>query len=390
MNFTSFRYLWMGQACANLGDILYIVALITILFESTQSALFLAMLPFFNAFGRFVGGMSGPIWLNRYLLKKILIIPQWSKTLLLLVLSTVVEVNQPAIPIVLGFVLTIAVLDGCQAPAARAMLPRLVSEQTLIKANSFFSVVTQSIQLIGWAVGGILVSFIGGSSVLWFTVFLFGLSSLLMVFITDSSTNRQWQNSSVSLKTISVGWSIIWNRRLFRRFHFVIFLDTMANVVWIAAIIYVFVAEVLKKPEAYWGAINTTFFIGLIAGGWLVGRISRTMPKRTYMLGAAVGSNLCTIWFGFNTVPWLALGLSVVFGITEQIKSIAIDTTFQTVASSEELPLLYSAQEALVTLTFGTASLGFGWLADELGVKSVFLIAGCLMMLGTTILWKRT
>ncbi len=50
----SFRFLWIGQSMANLGDVFYIVAIISLLYTLTESPFALALVPFMNMFGRFI------------------------------------------------------------------------------------------------------------------------------------------------------------------------------------------------------------------------------------------------------------------------------------------------------------------------------------------------
>lgn len=135
----SFRFLWIGQSLANLGDIFYIVGLISILYLSTESPFILALVPFLNMFGRFISGLLSPLLLNRYSLKTLLIYSQASKTLLLFFLAIILALDRTAnVFVLISFVFVIALLDGWAAPASQAMLPRLVMKNELVKANSFF------------------------------------------------------------------------------------------------------------------------------------------------------------------------------------------------------------------------------------------------------------
>ncbi|MBA2176064.1 MFS transporter [Halobacillus locisalis] len=388
MKSSSFRFLWIGQAMANLGDVFYIVGLISIMYAASQSAFYLALLPFINTFGRFISGYLSPLLFEKYPLKTLLSRSQIIKTLFLLGLATFTTIQpQGSIVIILFFIFTIAFLDGWAAPASRAMLPRLVNKQEIVKANSFFSLVSQVVQLGGWALGGVMVAWIGGQNVIWLTFTLFILSSVFMMLMQDSTEFSQSIEKSTRV-VLKEGWSTIWNTPIFQKIHVVIFIESIANVVWIAAIIYVFVSEVLQKSEAWWGYINTTFFIGLILGGLYCARypsfIERNLKK--VMILTSVSVSIATLWFGFNRIASLALVLSVVFGIVEQIKSITMETYLQTEATSDDLPKIYGAQGALTALTFGLSSLLLGGIADVFGVQYAFLLAGTLLAIAAVYL----
>ncbi|MCP3026432.1 hypothetical protein [Halobacillus sp. A5] len=73
--------------------------------------------------------------------------------------------------------------------------------------------------------------------------------------------------------------------------------------------------------------------------------------------------------------------MSVLYGISEQIKSITLETYLQNEATVVDLPKIYGAQRALTSLTFGLSSLLLGGMADVFGVQYVFLLAGILLAL---------
>ncbi|MCP3033316.1 MFS transporter [Halobacillus sp. A1] len=381
----SFRFLWTGQGLANMGDVFYIVGLVSILYSMSESVLYLTLLPFVNTFGRFISGLLSPIVFNKYPLQPLLSYSQFGKTMVLLGLACWMLADpRPSIIGILLFIFTLAFLDGWAMPASRAMIPRLVGPADIVKANGFLSIVSQTIQLGGWALGGIVVAVVGGFNVLWLTLFLFVLSTVMMFLIKDEANNHIEKSAERIGKVLKEGWAEIWDNRLFRNIHVAIFLEAMAGVVWIAAIIYVYVAEVLHKGEAWWGYINTSFFLGLLLGGLICTKFAQIIELnlKKIMLFGSVGVSVLTLWFGLNSTAWLALGISMVFGCVEQIKSITFETFLQKETASGMLPKIYGAQESLTALTFGLSSLMFGAIAERFGVQSAFVTAGLLLAAG--------
>lgn len=385
MKSKSFRYLWLGQSLANLGDILYIVGLISILYGVSESALILAMLPFLNTFGRFVSGMFSPLLFARYKLKFLLVLSQALKSFVLLGLSLWVNlVAEQSLMVIYGFILLIALLDGWAMPATGAMLPRLVEKHEILKANSFLSVVLDTIQMAGWAIGGMLVAFFNGYNVLWLTLGLFLLSTWMMFQLRDPKEKEIKRREEKTMDLLKSGWIKLWKNRLYRALHLQITIDTVANVVWIAAILYIFVFEVLQASEAWWGYINTVFFIGLLLGGLLCTTYAKQVEGRLRMMMilSSLAVSMITFFFGANSILILALILAGIHGFTQQIKGISIDTFLQKEARLEELPMIYAAQNALISLVFSFSSLAFGVLAEVYHVRFVFLVSGLLLLIG--------
>lgn len=50
-------------------------------------------------------------------------------------------------------------------------------------------------------------------------------------------------------------------------------LEGMVVGVWVLVIVYVFVKEILNKNEVWWGYINSSFFVGMVFGGFVLLKI---------------------------------------------------------------------------------------------------------------------
>ncbi|MDW2877360.1 MULTISPECIES: MFS transporter [Bacillaceae] len=383
MKSKSFRSLWIGQSLANLGDVFYIVGLISILYSVTGSPVYLALLPFLNMAGRAVSGAISPLMLNKYKLKSMLVSSQVSKTLALFILSGRLWLqSSPEIMFVLVLIFVIAFFDGWALPASDAMLPRLVEKEELMKANSFLALLNESIQLGGWALGGILTAAAGGQNVIWLTLAFYAVSSLMMQLINDKTPFQSNTEKQSTVNVLLEGWISIWTQPVLRSFHVVILIEAIANVVWIAAILYVFVAEVLKAGEAWWGYINTSFFMGLILGGVICKKFSSIFEKnmKLTLISASFGVAIVTLLFGANSLAWAALLLVFLSGLIHQIKGIILYTYIQKEVAAEELPKVFSAQHTLVSMAFALSTVLFGAMAENNSAEITFVIAGILLL----------
>lgn len=382
MKSKSFRFLWVGQSMANLGDVFYIVGLISILYVITESPFILALLPFLNMFGRFLSGLISPLLLNRFPLRTLLVYSQVYKTFLLFFLSlTMFFQATTSTLIILIFVFLIAFLDGWAAPASQAMLPRLVSADELIKANGFFSIVYKTVNLGGWALGGLLVAFLGGQNVVLFTLSLYIIATFMMKQIVDPTPFHRKDLKGSKNDEFKEGWQMVWNNPLYKSLYVMIAFEAVANVVWVASILYIFVTEVLGETETLWGTINTSFFIGMLIGGVICTRFAPFIEKnlKYVLIIFSFGISLITLLIGLTTIVWLSLVFVGVSGIFQQLKAIAADTFLQKAALPEELPKIYAVQSTIIALLFAVSSLSFGALAEISDVRVVFFLAATLL-----------
>ncbi|MHC8516618.1 hypothetical protein [Sporosarcina sp. ITBMC105] len=65
------------------------------------------------------------------------------------------------------------------------------------------------------------------------------------------------------------------------------------------------------------------------------------------------------------------------------------DTYLQQHATADELPKVYAAQSALVSLLFAIGSVGFGLLAELWDVRITYLLSGVLLLLASVLLYKQ-
>ena len=161
----------------------------------------------------------------------------------------------------------------------------------------------------------------------------------------------------------------------------IIVFEAVANVVWIASILYVFVTEVLGETEAWWGYINTSFFIGMVVGGIICSRFTSVFEKnlKFVLITFSFGISILTLLFGLTTIVWLSLIFMGLIGIFQQLKAIAANTFLQKSASPEELPKIYAVESALVSLLFAVSSLLFAALAEIWDVRITFVISAILL-----------
>jgi MFS family permease len=378
----AFRHLWIGQALANMGDILYIVALIFLIHRVSGSPVYLTAVPFVITFSRFISSILAPLLLNRSQMKSLIAYSQLAKTLLLILFLVIVLFANGNVWIYLGMASLISFLDGWALPARNAYVPFIVKREELMGANGFLSTVDQTIQFSSWALGGLLLAILNESLLFILVIVLFLISTLYMLKlpVIPSTTLHQKQHW---WKQFGEGWSEVSRNKRLRNIFFVYGLESAAGAVWIAAVLYLYVDLVLHRSAAWWGFINSSFFIGLVIASFLVfKRHGLFSGKRSGWLPICmIMTSIVTFLFAWNTAAFAALFLSVLFGAFDQIKTIMLQTYLQESTPPDEMGKVYAAQGALTTLIFGLSSLGVGMLLEFTTVQIIFSISAFLLLL---------
>jgi MFS family permease len=378
----SFRFLWIGQMSANLGDVLYVVCLIKLIYDATGSVTYMSLVPFFNTFSGLISGLLAPLIINKYNLKSVLVYSQIGKTFLLLGLCFIaVFIHLETLFVIYLLICIVSFLDGWASPARNALVPSFVDENKLIKTNSLLVISDQVVQLVAWPIGGILLVTWGAENILWLSLSLYVCSTISMGNISGVPSSKPSEDQS-SWHILKEGWSIIWNSKQLRTISFMNILETFANGVWIAAILFVYVSQALHKGENWWGFINASFFAGMLLAGIIIYRFSYILERN---LGKTIFWStftliVITFLFGNTTMPWFALFVSFLLGLPQMARDVAETTMIQRSAQGGLLAKVYSARGTLIFASFGISSVVMGWITDTFSVRMTFNVATTLFI----------
>lgn len=386
----NFSLLLLGQSLANIGDVLYIVGVISTIFVLTDSAFAASFVPFTIATSMFISSLLTPLLVEKFNLKWLLAGSQIAKTILLFILGFLLigltVANYYFIFLIIGL---IAFFDGCANPIRQTLTPYYVQPEHLIQANGISETITQIIQAGMWFVGSSLLMIMSSQQLIWLVGCLFVMASIILCFL-ESVNNHDTTELKGKLEKIKEGWRTLSNTPVLRRIAWIEFLETIAATVWIAAILYVFVNDALNVGEKWWGFINGANFLGLILGSAYCIKFSSFVGRKiaTFIFVGSFASFLFTILFSINSIPMISLLLSLLVGLFGQIKQIPQQTVIQTSVSKEQLSTVYTSLGAIGTGIFGVGSLVMGVLADLLGIRIVFVISGLLLAIVSTIAYK--
>ncbi|MBT2640393.1 MFS transporter [Bacillus sp. ISL-39] len=385
----NFTLLLTGQSLANMGDVLYMVSVISTIFVLTESATAASFVPFTITSAMFVSSLLTPLLIGKVNLNWLMAGTQIGKTFLLVLLG-VILIGLSASDFYWIYVLIglIAFLDGCANPISQTLIPHYVKPEDLVQANGITETVAQILQALMWFIGSLFLLVLNPPQLVWLVGVLFAISSSLLCFL--ESVNLTTKESKGKLEQIKEGWRTLADTKVLRKIGWINLYETLASTVWIAAILLVFVSDALHTAEKWWGFINGAFFAGLILGSIYCIKYFSFIERKlsAFIFAGSFAGFLATILFSLNSVPSIALVLSFIVGISVQLKSIPQQTVIQTSVPKERLATVYTSLGAIGTGVFGIGSLVMGFLADLLGVRFVFIISGLLLMVVSVIVNK--
>lgn len=173
-----FRRLFLGRVITNVGDSLFYIAVMWLVFELTGSELFTGLAGFVALAPQGLQFLAGPL-VDRVTTRRILVATQGIQMVLVLLIPAAAMTGYLSVWVLLGVVLALAGLNQPGYLAESAAIPRLVEKTDLVSANSVFAVAHQGIFAGFNAVGGILVAAFGAVTMFWIDSLTFGIAALL-------------------------------------------------------------------------------------------------------------------------------------------------------------------------------------------------------------------
>ena len=175
--------LWQGQFVSSLGDVFYEIALGFFLLQQYKSSALMAMVIAVSAVpGIFAAPFAGVV-VDRVNKKWILVTVDLIRGIV--VVTTAVWVYLGTAPLWLFFLTGMVITAGGAffTSCAKSLIPQIVEERELMRANSTMSVAQESTEIGGNAAGGFVYQFMGAGFMFLFNGISYLISGVMFLFL---------------------------------------------------------------------------------------------------------------------------------------------------------------------------------------------------------------
>jgi MFS family permease len=374
-----FRTLLAGFALFLVSETVQMLALSVLIYASTGSALLAALAYVAGFLPQAVGGTVLLALADRWRPRRLLLTYDLAR---LVVAAALASGRLPPV----AMVLLVFVLGGV-APVVQAtrtaLLPDLLGGDAYVLGRSLFTVTSGATQVVGAAVGGLLLAAAGPPGALWLTAAACAVSAVVVRCGLRDRPARSAGGPGAVRQTWRVNGALLRDDRV----RGLLLAQWLPGALMVAAegVVVPYVAGLGREPAA--GLLLAAAAGGMLTGEFLVGRL---VPP-------AVRERL---------TPWLALLLGVplaVFVLRPGVAAAASVLALAAAGFSYQLGLarrfLAAVPEVHRGQSFGLASTGTmtlqaltmagaGGLADVLAPGVVMAVAGTASLIATMALWR--
>lgn len=372
------RLFLVGQGISLIGTWMQQVAMSWLVYRLTGSTLVLGVIAFCSQFPTFVvAGPAGAL-ADRWSRHRMVFVAQIGLMLEAVILAVLVLTGTVRVWHLIVLAVWSGFASGFDVPARQALLVRLVKGQDLPNAIALNSSIFNGARLVGPAIAGALIAWLGEGPVFVLNAvsFLAVLGALWAVDVRDEGTG----NRAPVLKTMGEGWRYAFGFPPIRAILVLLTLISMVGLPY-SVLLPVFAADVLTGDARTLGLLTAAAGLGALAGALTLASRASVNGLGAFMVRCLIVFGAALVAFAFSRHVWLSCAALTLAGFGIMAATSSMNTILQTLVEEE----MRGRVMALYTMAFiGLSPVGSllgGALAHRIGAPATVALGGAACVL---------
>jgi MFS family permease len=323
----NYRLYWYGQLASVLAQNMEGVAQSWLVLELTDSPLLLGLTGLTYAAPTIALTLLGGVIADRADRRRIMILSQGVAAAMFFILATLIIIERVA----LWQVMSLAFLSGCvrafDRPSRMALLPQMVPREDIPNAVAVGGTIWQLNRLIGPAVAGMLIYWLGIGPTYYFC-FLASLVAVCLWLGIRLTASPTAPSPGGVVEHMAEGLNFIRKNEVFYVFIGMTFFNSVFGMSY-SILMPVFARSVLDVGSKGFGFLQSAGGAGALIGVLLVAWFSHARGKGRQAILGAIAFGLLLSAFAFSVSFPLSLILALALGISSQFYMTIISAILQ-------------------------------------------------------------
>ena len=379
---SDFGLFWLAQAISRFGDPITLIALATVTYQRTQSALFTALAVVIATvptavFGFFAGAIGDALGHRRAMF-----LSDVARVALIGVVPVLLDLGAPLIA-AYACVFFAATFGAVFNPARIAIIPQLVPSEGLASANSMVASTDRTVEILGALAAGFLVATVGAAA-FYVDAATFAISAVLLAALRMRPHETEPFRPSHLYADAVEGMRFLLHQPILRANTYFSLAAQLALPV-VNGLTPVYLVRRFANGDAEFGAA----LFGVAEAALAAGAVGAGLTLPEYMTQFRKG-RLLLAGFGMYGTLLILLGLApsllpamvifVLMGVANVIFVVPNITLSQEVTPPELRARVFGARIALLNLSWLPIIVISGALADRVDAGLLIAIAGVVTL----------
>jgi MFS family permease len=381
-----FALLWSGQQLSALGDSVYRVALAWWILEKTGSATAMSTIFIFASVPMLVFLLIGGVAVDRHSRARVMLLSDTLRGLLVGIIALLAFAHRLELWHIYIVSLMFGIVGAFFGPAYRAIVPEIVPRELLPSANGLTTLSLQLAEIVGPALGALVVSTSGSPTAFTLDCFSFVISALCLApLVRLALAGRGPRQRKGVLHDFREGVDVV---RKSSWLSITIVIASLGNITLSAP--FAIALPFLVKGHLHGGIGSLGLIYSMLSAGSIAGTILGTIwlerttglrARGLFAYGLWIAGGLLIAVFGLPVTIYGVALAALLVGAAFAVPNLIFINTLQELIPGKVLGRVTSIATlgsfALVPVGSGLV----GWATDHVGAPTIFILSGILTAL---------
>jgi len=354
----SFRRLFLARCASILGDSIFLVAIAFAVLEISDAAAAIGSVLAVGSIMLILSFLVSGVWGDRLPRVGLMLTSDLVRLVAQATLAALLITDHATIPLMMLLYGLHSVATAFFEPARTAVTPQILEPHLLLAGNGLMGTAHHTVSIAGWAIGGLLVAWLGAGGAIAVDSVTFAASALLIWSIGSIPNPGADTPREPFRAELAIGWREL---RAHRWLWFTVLNATMFLLVYEAPMQ---VLGPLTTQAKYDGALTWGLLGAALAGGAVIGSfIVASQRLRRPML--------CSLWLFFATAL-----IPICLGLTAPFPILVVVSIFAGAAWGMFEPIWTSSMQRRVPADKLSRVAAWDWMGSLAGMPIGFLLAG--------------
>lgn len=389
LKYPNFRYFWIGMCVSTIGTWMQNVAQPWLAYSLTDSPLLLSLVGTLQFLPVMLMSLFAGAFIDRFPKKKVLLCTQSALLLITMIMTILVLTKRIEYWHILILATLMGIANTFDMPARQSIVIQLIEKESLMNAIALNSIAFNMARVIGPTIAGLLMSYAGIGFCFMINSISYGAVLISLLFIKPQypETIKPMKDQRSIVSEILEGLTYIRSKpQILRSLILIGIVGTFAlnnNV-----LVPVFIKQVLRLPETYFGLTISLMGIGSLLGSFTTASFSKNGPNQMVLIYFPFIIGMALFLAGFVNHFLLLGGILAITGFFFIVFSSTINTSIQIDLDNQFRGRVMSVYTLVFAGTTPFGSLFAGSIDNQFGGRAGFIACGGMTLL--LIAWVST